>query len=81
MEAINNNSGKTEQYETLFKNKNWQIDKVSNLEISITNGNDICYAYRSKNGNKLYFDRIICPKYIQDIARKLAKKHIKSIYA
>ena len=40
----------------LFKNKTWQIEKIGNKEISISNGNNKCYAYLTK---KSYFDKQI----------------------
>ena len=64
----------------LFKNNTWVIEKISETEISISNGYSVCYAYYDSNKNCLMFDRIICPKYIQNKALSLAKTNIKSIY-
>tara|TARA_R110000868_G_scaffold398483_1_gene671672 strand:+ start:1093 stop:1335 length:243 start_codon:yes stop_codon:yes gene_type:complete len=64
----------------LWQNKTWSIEKLSQSEIIITNGNDICYAYLSSTHDGLVVDRIIYPKYIQNIAIKFASKNITSIY-
>lgn len=64
----------------IWQNKYWSIEKISTNELAITNGNNICYCYISKDKNKLYFDIINCPKYITKKALSIAKKHIQSIY-
>lgn len=66
--------------QVLWQNKTWSIEKLSQSEICITNGNDICYAYLSSTLDGLVVDRKIYPKYIQNIAIKLASKNIISIY-
>jgi hypothetical protein len=64
----------------MWQNKNWSIEKISQTEIVITNGNDICYAYLNSTHDGLVVDRKIYSKYIQNIAIKLASKNITSIY-
>ncbi len=64
----------------LWQNKTWSIEKLSETEICITNGNNIAYAYLSSTLDGLVVDRKIYPKYIQDKAIKLAQKNIASIY-
>jgi hypothetical protein len=64
----------------LWQNKTWSIEKLSQNEICITNGNDICYAYLNSTHNGLVVDRKIYPNYVQNIAIKLASKNIISIY-
>jgi hypothetical protein len=64
----------------LFQNKNWSIEKISEKEIAITNGYDVCYAYLSKDLDKLVVDRKIYPSYIEKRALILARKNIVSIY-
>lgn len=64
----------------LWQNKTWSIEKLSETEICITNGNNICYAYLSNTLDGLVVDRKIYPKYIQNKAIKLAQKNIISIY-
>ena len=69
-----------EHAQPLWQNKTWSIEKISNTEIVITNSNDIAYAYISQDLNTLFVDRLIYPKYVEQIAIKLAAKNIKSIY-
>ncbi len=77
----------------LFKNKTWQIEKISEKEISISNGYNKAYAYLTKksyldkqielkklgktNDYQLCVDYIIYPKYIEQIALRKAIKNIK----
>ncbi len=77
----------------LFKNKTWQIEKINDKEISISNGNNKAYAYLTKksyldkqielqkfgetNDYKLSVDHIIFPKYIEQIALRKAIKNIE----
>lgn len=59
--------------ETVGKwNVNLTTDKT---ELIIDNGIDCCYAYYDMKKDTLYFDRLICPKYVQKFAKKYAKKH------
>lgn len=59
--------------ETVGKwNVNLSNDKK---ELIIDNNNNCCFAYYDMKKNVLYFDRIICPKYVQKFAKKYAKKH------
>ena len=62
------------------KVNNWSISKYSDKEIKVTNGHVCCYAYISKDLQKLYFDVIYCPKTVQKRALQFARRHIKSIY-
>lgn len=59
---------------------NWHAHKISEDEIQITNGVICCYAYISKDLQKLYFDKILCPKTVQKRALQFARKNINSIY-
>lgn len=59
----------------------WNIEKLSNTELRISNEYESCYAYINKGLDKLVVDRIIYPKYIEKIAIKIANKNIVSIYA
>lgn len=61
-------------------NKKWQIEKINNRELAITDGFTVCYAYISKDYSTLIVDRKIYPKYVETKAIKLAKKHILTIY-
>ena len=64
----------------IWQNKYWSIETISNTEIAITNGNNICFCWISKDKTTLFFDHIICPKYVIKRALTLAKKNIQSIY-
>lgn len=64
----------------LFQNEIWSIEKISDFELAITDGNQICYAYISEDFKTLVVDRKNYPKYIEKKAIQLAKKHISSIY-
>ena len=66
----------------LFKNNVWEIySNVDKNELICTDGYSTAYAYISVCGKKLYWDRMITPKYINKKCIQLAKKHnIKSIY-
>lgn len=65
----------------LYQDKRWSIELSEDKEeLHITNGNDICYAYFDSKNNKLLFDRIACPLYIQIKALSLANKYMISIY-
>ena len=66
---------------TQIKVNNWTVSKISETEIKISNGCVCCYAYISKDLQKLYFDNIYCPKTVQKRALQFAKKHIKTIYS
>jgi len=77
----------------LFKNKTWQIEKINDKEISISNGYNKAYAYLTKksyfnkqielqkfgktNDYQLIVDYMIFPKYIEQIALKKAIKNIE----
>lgn len=54
----------------------WYV-KLSNdkTELIIDNGNDCCYAFYDMKKDILYFDRIICPKYVQKFAKRYGKRH------
>lgn len=65
----------------LWQNDIWSIEKISQKEIVITNGFDICYCYISGDLKRLFVDRKIYPKYIENKALKLASTNIVSIYA
>jgi hypothetical protein len=65
----------------LFDSKKYTIHKISECEISIDNKITVSFAYLGANKKTLLFDVINCPKYIQKIALRLARKNIKSIYA
>lgn len=57
----------------LFQNKTWSIELLAGRkELVITNGNNICYAYFDREKQVLFFDRIICPKYIRIRALQVA---------
>ena len=66
----------------LWKSKNgkWQVEKLDNEELAITDGWAVCYAWLNKNEDGLVVDKAIYPEYVEDKAIKLAKQHIESIY-
>ena len=64
----------------IWQNKYWSIETIGESELAISNGSSICYWYISKDKTMLYFDHIICPKYVSKKALTIAKKHIQSIY-
>jgi len=64
----------------IWQNKYWSIETISKTELVITNGNDICYAWISKDKTTLFFDHIYAPKYVIKKALTIGKKHIESIY-
>lgn len=67
--------------QVLWQNKTWSIEKISQKEIVITNGSDICYCYISADLKRLFVERKIYPSYIENKAIKLASTNIESIYA
>ena len=65
---------------TQIKINNWTVEKISEKEIMISDGWRCCYAFISKDLQKLYFDHVCCPKTVQKRALQFAKKHVKTIY-
>lgn len=66
--------------EPLFQNKNWSIEQINETEIAITDGWRVMYAAISADKSKLVCDVIIAPQYILNVALRLAKRNLKSIY-
>ena len=58
----------------------WEISKVSDREIMITDGFTCAYGYISADKKTMYYDRIIFPLYVHKAALKFASKNISSIY-
>lgn len=58
----------------------WEIKKISNVEIMITDGITCSYGYISKCKTKMYYDRICFPLSVQQTALRFAAKNIDSIY-
>ena len=77
----------------LFKNKTWEIEKINNKQITISNGDNLATAFLTKksyfdkqielqkfgetNDYQLSVDFIIFPKYIEQKALKKAIKNIE----
>lgn len=52
----------------------WQISLTdNNRELVITNQLETCYAFFNMRTDTLYFDRIICPKSVQEAAKKYGR--------
>ena len=59
----------------LFSNSVWSIDlSKDKKELIISNKFEVCYAFIDRKHKRLFFDRIICPKYIQKKALSIGMK-------
>lgn len=63
-----------------MKKGKWEITKISDIEIMITDGVVCSYGYISKCKTIMYYDTIFFPLYIHKEALKFAAKNIDSIY-